>query len=227
MTIVVRATQADNKDRYTLTTLTIARGSSPPLAAGSVQQVVQSRVAHSSNSGARGILSPPEQNQVQQKQQQSFGLEFEPDKLNIDVSESVAINEKIARVRARYLGNSEPTTTLAQVDLVTSASTSLLQSTQRASDNRTRRTSSAAIQQQQQQQLTSTKRPINYQILDDQTDQFGINGLGEIFVKRALDYEQKQQYKFRVLATYTKYSDICQVQVNVLNVNDNKPKVSS
>lgn len=69
-------------------------------------------------------------------------------------------------------------------------------------------------------------RPISYQILDDQLEQFSINSQGEIFLRRPLDYERRQHFRLRVLASHTKFSDICQLQVNVLNVNDNKPKVS-
>lgn len=207
MTLVVRATQADNKDRYTLTTLTITR----PATASSI----------STSSTTPKSVKPDQQ--VASSESTSFGesrerhgLEFTPDRLNIQVAENTAINEKIAKVRAKYSPSRVEWPDSADdrqaVDLVQDwRSTSF--------ENKTRR---AELQQQ-----VNLKRPINYQILDDPSEQFAINGLGEIFVKRQLDFEQRQEHKFRVLATYTKYSDTCQVSVNVLNMNDNKPKVSS
>lgn len=217
LTLVVRATQADNKDRYTLTTLTITRPVSGAAGARSVSTSSQQPVA-SREEPAHGGAG----------EQVAAGgrlLEFAPNRLQIQVAENVAINEKIARVRARYKDSNPAAADSQAVDLVgqdwpgAASSSELLAF--KLHGNKTRRTRLAELQQ------TASKRPINYQILGDQTDQsvFGINGLGEIFLKRHLDYEQRQEYKFQVLATYTKSSDTCQVQVIVLNVNDNKPKV--
>lgn len=234
MTLVVRAAQADNRDRYTLTTLTITtRQASGSI--GSGVSIGSSGLSTASAMGAgRSGLAAGSQAQL--------GIEFSPSRLTVNVIESVPINEKIARVRARFLGR------LANALVSTATTQTTTQSTQSTTTNDqtvvdlvqpqpplSRRSGSSAsggsIGRNQQQVVATlgannNQRPINYQILDDQTDHFGINGMGEIFVKRQLDYELRQEFKFRVLATYTKYSDICQVQVNVLNVNDNKPKVS-
>lgn len=224
MTLVVRATQADNKDRYTLTTLTITRHSILSTISRTFDLVTPKSSKSGENESGDIETATSGHSETNIKQfEANFGLKFVPDKLSVDVPENVAMNEKIAKVRARYQANN-PTTTIGEhdsaalsemVDLISESSSAEQQN----------RTVARKPRDQQQQQQQQQKRPINYQILDDQTDQFGINGLGEVFVKRPLDYEQRQSYKFRVLATYTKYSDICQVQVNVLNVNDNKPKV--
>lgn len=171
ITLVVRATQADNRDRYTLTTLTVLRPSpDTPALAGQLP--------------ARARLEA--------------GLEFGQSRLELRVPESAPAHEKIGRVRARYMGPRGTTEPDAGVELIR---------------DRAVRWAGA--------------RAISYQILDDQLDQFAVNGLGEISIKRPLDFEQRQEFKFRVLATYLKYSDVCQVQVHVLNVNDNRPKVSN
>lgn len=223
-TLVVRATQADNKDRYTLTTLTITRPATSTSSRASDSATSKSFVASEAESW-------PTSGQSDSGKPTSghFGVRFVPDKLTVDVPESVAINEKIAKVRARYLAtNAQPGSTVTSVEMNSETSFSgeaavdLISESPKQHNKAIRK----PREPQQQQQQQPSKRPINYQILDDQADQFGINGLGEIFVKKSLDYEQKQWYKFRVLATYTKFSDICYVQVNVLNVNDNKPKVS-
>lgn len=195
MTLVVRATQVDNKDRYSLTTLTITSGPGEPI-----------------------NQHPPRLTSLERQKkpagQQKVGLAFVQDRLTISLPEDTPTMEKVARVRANYIGSpeqaGEPATIEQAVDLVAAAAATT------GSNKTTASTNNNARQQ---------SRPINYQILDDQTDSFGINGLGELSLKRPLDFEQRQQFKFRILATYTKYSDICQVQVNVVNVNDNKPKV--
>lgn len=217
LTLVVRAAQADNRDRYTLTTLTIRRS---PLA-----QHSQTLTGAASSSAATDKRQQSQPGKQQQGQNQRQWIEFEPVKLIIDVAEDTPVNEKIARVRARYLASREQ----ESVDLVQDSSISNKLSTALNGTGRvlTRLRNSSLEQSIQQQQQQANKRlPINYLILDDQTDQFAINGLGELSLKRPLDYELRQEYKIRVLATYTKYSDICLVQVNVINVNDNKPKVS-
>lgn len=182
LTLVVRATQLDNKDRYALTTLTIVSRAPSSASAGSLA------------SGSSVSLAPPVA-----PPNASGALEFAPDHLSVSVREDVHANEKIARVRARYLG----------ADSSSAAASS---------------SSSSSVELIGEQPRRAT--PINYQLLDADAELFGINGVGEIFVKRALDFELKQEHKFRVLATYSKHSDICLVHVRVINVNDNKPKVS-
>lgn len=210
MTLVVRATQADNKDRYTLTTLTITRSS------GSLSSVQVAKQAGSSKVN-------------QQQGVQPRGIQFAPDKLTVEVLESAPVNEKIARVRARYLdvdqlhldevgaANNES----QAVDVVQESNAQL-----QLHGGRPTRPPSLATRSSKEPQKAPQRRPINYQILDDQTEQFAINGLGELSIRRPLDFELRQEFNFRVLATYTKYSDICQLHVRVVNVNDNKPKVS-
>lgn len=208
VTLVVRATQADNRDRYALTTLTIARGPSP--------------AASQHQAAATAAPDEPRQNRAR-----AAGIAFLQDRLTLNVPEDTPVSEKIGRVRAQYLGEraeaqqQQPdqwagaqAADSQQVDLV-------VEHQQPAGANRSRTRVAPAGGEQ-----AKLLRPISYQILDDHTDQFAINGLGEILLRRPLDYEQRQEFRFRVLATYTKHSDICQVQVEVANVNDNKPKVS-
>jgi hypothetical protein len=226
--LVVRATQADNRDRYALTTLTIVRsgpggqpqGGRPAGGPSSTPASPATPAVGDHQSSARAPASAAKR-----------GIEFVQERLLVEVAEDTPVNEKIARVRARHLPDAGGAKMLAlasqQLDVELPA----------PSGPAARNEQQVSQQQQQQQHMRlvasgnsqaeqSKNRPINYQILDDQMDQFGINGLGEIFLKRPLDYEQRQELKIRVLATYTKYSDICHVQVVVLNVNDNKPKVS-
>lgn len=249
LTLVVRATQEDNRDRYALTTLTIARG---PSGTGSV--------GPTSGAGAADGAGADQSAKRTHKQLASLGdgdklaargIAFVQGRVSIQVPEDTPVNERILRVRAQHLAPDQqhqwgapssvsgPDSSNAsqaapsavadnqQVDLIgdqLQASSSNLNAdlALKARD----RSRSAANNQDQQLKSQASVRPINYQILDDQTNQFGINGLGEIFLRRSLDYEQRQEFKFRVLATFTKHSDICHVQVSVINVNDNKPKVS-
>lgn len=224
MTLVVRATQADNKDRYTLTTLTVTTtgtlrsSSSLPYhhLSGNNNQPASSVSATTANETHGGGGA---------KQQ---GIEFEQSQLSVRVPESAPVNEKIARVRARYI---QAAAAAASLQLATDESLQPVDVLSGANSGAAEQAGKKQPASTRGRQLQATgaeqRRPINYQILDDQTDQFGINGLGEIFIKRQLDYEHKQEFRFRVLATYLKHSDICRVHVEVLNVNDNKPKVSA
>lgn len=245
LTLVVRATQADNEDRYTLTTLTITT----------------SGIAKSNGN------SMTKQQQLQLSNQ-ARGIQFVINKLNYSVAENTPVFEKIGNVKAilipTTIADSINSTDLSaspnlneSVDLIGSTSNlhftrattqSIISSkvaTQDSSANSWQRqprnlhnqqvvadnaNKQAAKQRLSGRQVSHTKTQqaqISYQILDDQTDQFGVNQSGEIFLKKPLDYEQRQEFLFRILATHSRYSDICQVQVNVINVNDNKPKVST
>lgn len=249
LTLVVRATQADNEDRYTLTTLTITSSG-------------KSTAAPSSNAAiAKNFQHPGNTRQT--------GIQFVTSKLNVSVAENTPVFEKIGNVKA-ILMQSDPATNNSSdsanlndsVDLISSSSSVAVNTRIPATTPSIRSTSDVTnswqrqprnIQKEQQsakQRLGGRQVQINqhnsqsnsnnnnnknnqqqansisYQILDDQTDQFGVNQSGEIFLKKALDYEQRQEFLFRILATHSRYSDICQVQVNVINVNDNKPKVS-
>lgn len=209
LTLVVRATQADNKDRYTLTTITVTR---PQVSAGSG--------APPATGGGLG-------SQQRARNNPAVGLEFSSARLELSVLESAPINETIGRARARYLGDprSRPTSNSdGQAD--SSADSSGSGAVELIGERQVARSRAARWATALESTQAGARRSINYQILDDQTGQFGINALGEIFVKRALDFETRQEYRLRVLATYLKYSDTCQVHIHVLNVNDNKPKVS-
>lgn len=207
LTLVVRATQADNSDRYTLTTLTIMR---PQLGSGSP-------VIHSTSAPLTTASLPRTR-----PNEKSSGLEFVSARLELSVAESTPVNETIGRVRVIYSGDPRlrPLAS-AEGHIDSQAESAVVELIGERQHSRSRPTRWATESAQM-----SARRSINYQILDDQTDQFGINNQGEIFIKRGLDYESRQEFRLRVLATYLKYSDICQVQVHVLNVNDNKPKVS-
>lgn len=212
LTLVVRATQADNRDRYALTTLTIVGPGSGALPVGASGKAAVQQLQQAPTSGGKR------------------GIEFLQERLVVEVPEDTPVNERIARVKAHHLQESSHQqesndAQTSSVDLSGGQSTAMTTSENKTTNKRPPRFHIIG----QQAALNASHmgfRPINYQLLDDQTDQFGINGQGELFLRRPLDYEQRQEFRIRVLATYTKHSDICHVQVMVLNVNDNKPKVS-
>lgn len=250
LTLVVRATQADNRDRYTLTTLTITnKGSS------------QTTTKDSSSNSRSNNGNNKNNNQLQ----------FLTNKVIFSVPESASINERIGQVKAVLMTNNNglqstdsinsPDSSMNEsVDLISSSQTNLNAlpvggqghqpgdewQRQPRNYNQPNSNSKSTINNNSKQRLSgrqaiattqssnalnrgnalSQATSVNYQILDDQTDQFGVNQSGEIFLKKSLDYEQRQEFLFRILATHSRFSDICLVQVNVMNVNDNKPKVS-
>ncbi|XP_075538713.1 protocadherin-like wing polarity protein stan [Dermacentor variabilis] len=55
---------------------------------------------------------------------------------------------------------------------------------------------------------------------------FTIHDSGELILAQSLDYETKQFYALKVLATDGKHSDVARVNVSVLDVNDNDPQFS-
>nr|XP_050043071.1 protocadherin-16-like [Dermacentor andersoni] len=55
---------------------------------------------------------------------------------------------------------------------------------------------------------------------------FTIHDSGELILAQSLDYETKQFYALKVLATDGKHSDVARVKVSVLDVNDNDPQFS-
>ncbi|XP_037560945.1 protocadherin-16-like [Dermacentor silvarum] len=55
---------------------------------------------------------------------------------------------------------------------------------------------------------------------------FTIHDSGELILAQSLDYETKQFYTLKVLATDGKHSDVAHVNISVLNVNDNDPQFS-
>ena len=199
LTLVVRATQVDNRDRYALTTLTIVRSAAAAAAAATTAAAAATTAATVNGGQWAGESANRQHANGSTSGGFKRGIEFQQERLVVQVAEDTAVNERIARVRAHHLQALATTSNSSQIPTTADSANT---------------------------QLAARGRPINYQILDDQTDQFAINGLGEIFLKRALDFEQRQEFRFRVLATYTKFSDICHVQVLVLNANDNRPKVS-
>ena len=183
LTLLVRATQVDNSDRYALTTLTIT---TPKSIATAQQPKHADRVEF--------VNLPPENK-----------------RLNLSVAEDTPPSTQIGRVRAVFVSAAKEESGNDQqpVDLIVG-----------------QRSKRPAI-------ATGARAPpppppsalISYQLLDDQSEQFAVSSDGEISLRKPLDFEQRQEFRFRVLAAYKKHSDVCSVQVQVLNVNDNKPKV--
>lgn len=203
LTLVVRATQADNRDRYALTTLTIA----PASRAGSWPAAGRAHGQPPDSAGAKRT-----------------GVEFAAKRVHLSVPESAPLNEKIGAVRAQLTG--EPGAPSDSVDLIGSSSARPDSTWLSALGGQPRKLGARSPPPKAEAAKRPARELISYQILDDQTDQFGVNQNGDIMLKRALDYELRQSFAFRVLASYSRYSDLCQVQVDVTNVNDNKPKVS-
>lgn len=208
-TLVIRATQADNKDRYTLTTLTLtnalpSRPTLSPLSSSSTSSsssLSSSSLASSFSSALfSNFANTQSSNNLISKKN---GLSFDSSAQIVQVFEDLSIGTRILRVRARHLNSSSNSAQFDEsVDLINS-------------------------QQTNKPQINNNNN-ISYQILDDSNEQlFAISENGEIFLKRLLDFETRQEHKFRILATHGKNSDICHVTVKVKNVNDNKPKVSS
>lgn len=64
---------------------------------------------------------------------------------------------------------------------------------------------------------------INYQLLDNEESHFSIKEDGQIVLNRPLDFEHKQFHLLRVLASDGTQTDICRVNITVLNQNDHNP----
>jgi len=224
LTLVVRATQADNKDRYALTTLTIA-----------------TRASHSTHGRSNGSsllggqTGLPEGEPAESRSSGGSigaGIAFVRPRLSVDVPEDSAPGTQVVRLEARAqseLAGGEWTNSSGtaadfhqQVDLVADLVGLQTQTQTRATGHRL-----GQVLPNSQGPHAKRAPVIKYQILDDQMDQFGISSAGELYLKRALDFELKQEHRIRVLATQENFSDLCYVHLNVLNVNDNKPKVSS
>lgn len=208
MTLVVRATQQDNRDRYALTTLNI------------VARAPATAPTTSRSTGSRGGQSNQQPGRTGAQRNQA-GLEFVPsNQVSASVSEDAPLNERIAQVRARLIAGAGASESPAATTTVPPPhqAVDLINDHNKNNNNN-----------QQHWTLANSKlqRPITYQIIDEPSDHFGITQSGDLYLRRALDYEQKQEYRFRVLATHTKHSDICHVHISVVNTNDNKPKVSN
>lgn len=233
VTLVVRATQLDNKDRYTLTTLTITRNRS--FATSLHQQQQQHQHDWSNNSTRRSQTASSGQQRLDSEE---FGIEFAQANYSCVVPENTQIGDKVLKVSAQNKQKHQTTTMSSimrnhkkrlngnnndnlddHVDLVVTSSSLNSTSDHQLTNNNNNSTTRATS-------TTAKQAAVLYQLLDVELEQFGINGLGDIYLKRELDYEHKQAHEFRVLATQGKYSDIVHVQVHVLNVNDNAPKVS-
>ncbi|KAG9509069.1 Protocadherin Fat 4 [Fragariocoptes setiger] len=180
VTLVVRAQQLDNRDRCTLTTLTLVRSLNTnvelgstiiPTLSTSTSTLASVATMRHSKASRTGSLPESTENKLE--------LIFDSSAYSAFVYENSSISDTIVRVSAHF--NQPPN-------------------------------------------LKNMAR-VNYQLLEEQ-NLFAINGLGEIHVKTALDYEKAQRHVFRVLATHHKVSDIVDVTVNVLNINDNEPKFS-
>lgn len=73
-----------------------------------------------------------------------------------------------------------------------------------------------------------TKQSLFYQLQasEEEKDHFAINvNSGEVFVRKELDYEEKQRYEFRVIATnLVGANDTAHVIINIIDANDNAPE---
>ena len=67
---------------------------------------------------------------------------------------------------------------------------------------------------------------INYQLLDNEESHFDIKDTGQIILNRPLDYEHRKFHLLRVLARDGTQSDICRVNITVIDQNDNNPRFS-
>lgn len=154
LTLVIRATQTDNRDRYALTTVTIL-------------------------SRRESIL--PE-------------IRFTKSNYSVSVLENVPPGSVLLTVG--IMGRPTPT----EVESTSSSSRSSLSS--------------------------PSSSGITYQLLDDEGNHFGIKSNGEITVRKALDYELRPWYSFRVMASDGKQSDVTRVNISLINVNDHDPQFS-
>jgi len=67
------------------------------------------------------------------------------------------------------------------------------------------------------------RNQIKYQLLDNEESHFDIKDNGQVILNRPLDFEKKQFHLFRVLASDGTQTDICRVNITILNVNDHSP----
>lgn len=67
---------------------------------------------------------------------------------------------------------------------------------------------------------------IEFQILDDEEQHFGVKNTGEIILVKSLDYEKHKTYTFRVMVSDGRQSDVTRITVTVINVNEHDPILS-
>ncbi|XP_054162337.1 protocadherin Fat 4-like, partial [Oppia nitens] len=67
---------------------------------------------------------------------------------------------------------------------------------------------------------------IEFQILDDEEQHFGVKNTGEVILVKSLDYEKHKYYSFRVMVSDGRQSDVTRITVQVLNVNEHDPVLS-
>ncbi len=67
---------------------------------------------------------------------------------------------------------------------------------------------------------------LQFQILDDEEQHFGVRNTGEIILTKSLDYEKHKFYTFRVMVSDGRQSDVTRITVNVINVNEHDPILS-
>lgn len=191
LTLVIKASQADNKDRYALTTVTLFA-----LPENKSSSSLTKQVLGTTTTTTTAISTT--------NKQQHPSIRFDGSQLVAEVFEDSVVGTKIAKVNAKQVINNRP---FLSYNDESQTSPELSQSSRHSNFN------------------------VSYKILNSDTDfdasnQFGVLQSGEIYLKKELDYELKQEHKFDILANHQKYSDICKIIVKVKNVNDNKPKVS-
>jgi hypothetical protein len=172
ITLVIRATQIDNKDRYALATLVISSGEkvtnlkpalTPQINVNSIPNLSNVNKNQNNIASASNINVPPTR---------SSALAFLQQKFETKVHE-----DTLAGTRILALPTNKP------------------------------------------------EKYLQYTILDkEQNDYFLIGKLGEVVLKRSLDYEKFTRHVFNVMASDEINNTTTQVIVNVENVNDWEPR---
>ncbi len=147
LTLVVRATQVDNRDRYALTTLTVLNR----------RQLVLPDIRFVKSNYSASLLESIPPGHVVLTVHTSRSLQLNSDKLSISGNNNIGLQ---------------------------------------------------------------------FQILDDEEQHFGVRNTGEIILTKSLDYEKHKFYTFRVMVSDGRQSDVTRITVNVINVNEHDPILS-
>jgi hypothetical protein len=147
LTLVVRATQVDNRDRYALTTLTVLNR----------RQLVLPDIRFVKSNYSASLLESIPPGHVVLTVHTSRSLQLNSDKLSISGNNNIGLQ---------------------------------------------------------------------FQILDDEEQHFGVRNTGEIILTKSLDYEKHKFYTFRVMVSDGRQSDVTRITVNVINVNEHDPTLS-
>lgn len=176
ITLVIRATQTDNKDRYALATLVISSGENLP------------------------NVKPPSTAPV--------NANTIPNLNNVNTANNVNKNQNNFATST----NTVPTRTSALAFLQSKFETKVHEDTLAG-------TRILALP------TNKPEKYLQYTILEkEQNDYFLIGKLGEVVLKRSLDYEKYTKHVFNVMASDELNNATTQVIVNVENVNDWEPR---